>query len=200
MCRNFTSDPLEPGLVDELLDLARRAPAAGNTAALRFLVLDSAAAVAAYWDTTLPAARRPSFPWPGLLSAPVLVVPCVSADAYLVRYAEPDKAARRAEGDPAVRTGLGRDQAAWRVPYWWVDAGMAAQNLLLAATDRGLGALFFGIFDHEPALRARFGIPTEWLPIGTVALGHTAPGAARPANSAARPRQPIAELIHRGTW
>ena len=39
------------------------------------------------------------------------------------RYAEEDKA----------RTGLGAGADAWAVPYWWVDGGMAAMTLLLAA-------------------------------------------------------------------
>ena len=187
MCRAFLADPVDPAVVDELVDLARRAPTAGNTDALRFLVLDTPAAVAGYWDTTLPPQRRPTFPWPGLLVAPVLIVPCVSASAYVARYGEPDKATRRAESDPVTRYGLGSEASAWRVPYWWVDGGMAAENLLLAVTERGLGALFFGIFDHEPALRERFGIPTEWLPVGTVAIGHPAPASeARRSASASR--------------
>jgi nitroreductase len=199
MCRAFLTEPLDPALVDDLVDLARRAPAAGNVAALQFLVLDSAATVARYWDTTLPPERRPGFPWPGLLDAPVLVIPCVSAAAYLARYGEPDKAQRRAEADPAVRAGLAEDPAAWAVPYWWVDAGMAVENLLLGAQAKGLGALFFGIFAHTDAVRTAFAIPAGWWPVGTVALGRPAP-LDRPSASAGRARPPLDAVRHRGRW
>jgi nitroreductase len=200
MTRSFRPDPLDRALVDRLVDLARRAPSAGNTAGLRFLVLDTPDDVAAYWDTTLPEKRRATFPWPGLLRAPVLVVPCVSAGAYLTRYAERDKAARVA-ASAAARRALGADAAAWAVPYWFVDGGMAAMALLLGAEAAGLGALFFGLFEHEPAVRARFGVPSGWRPIGVIALGW--PDDAAPAGlsaSARRGRPSLAEVLHRGRW
>lgn len=189
MTRDFRPDPIEGGLIEELLDLARRAPSAGNTHAMSWLVLDDPAAVAAYWDTTLAPAKRDSFPWPGLLRAPVLVLPTVEAARYVDRYAEADKAA----------TGLGAGVDRWAVPYWYVDGGMAVMALLLAATDAGLGALFFGLFEHEAAVRARFGIPEGAQPLGTVALGWPA-ASQRPSSSARRGRPPLADLVHRGRW
>ena len=48
--------------------------------------------VEGYWSVTLPAERRAAFPWPGLLDAPVLLVPCVSAEAYAARYADAGQA------------------------------------------------------------------------------------------------------------
>ncbi|MPY94112.1 MAG: nitroreductase family protein [Acidimicrobiia bacterium] len=189
MVRAFLAEPLPTALVDELVDLARRAPAAGNTQGVAFLVLDQPPDVARYWDTTLPEARRAAFPWPGLLAAPVLVVPCVRAAAYVARYREADKAS----------TGLGAGTEQWAVPYWHVDGGMAVAQLLLLADDAGLGALLFGIFEHEPAVRAAFGIPDDWQPLGTVALGRPA-GRQRPSRSAARARRPLAEILHRRRW
>lgn len=187
MCRAFRPDPLDPGVVDGLVDLARRHPAAGNSAAASFLVLEGAG-TAGYWSVTLPAERRGSFPWPGLLDAPVLVVVLVDPAAYVARYAEPDKA----------RTGLGVAVDAWPVPYWFVDGGMAAQNLLLAATDRGLGACFFGLFGHERAVLDAFGVPEDMRAVGTVAIGRPAPD--RPSRSAGRGRPPLVEVLHRGRW
>ena len=55
MVRAFDRRPVPPELVDELIDLARRAPAAGNTAEARaFLVLEGGE-TARYWDVTFPA-------------------------------------------------------------------------------------------------------------------------------------------------
>jgi nitroreductase len=189
MTRSFSPEPLPADEVDAALDLARRAPAAGNTAALSWLVLDSPADVARYWDVTLPADRRGSFRWSGLLRAPVLVVVCTEPQAYAARYAEDDKRA----------TGLGAGVEAWPVPYWWVDAGMAAQNLLLVATDRGWGACLFGLFDHEPSVKATFEIPEGWRTVATVALGHP-DGGDEPGRSAGRRRPDLDQVRHRGSW
>jgi nitroreductase len=187
MCRAYRPDPVEPGVVDRLVDLARRHPAAGNTAGTDFLVLEGER-TAAYWDLTLAPDRRAGFPWPGLLAAPVLVVVVVDPGAYVARYAEADKA----------RTGLGAGPDAWPVPYWFVDGGMAAQTLLLAVTDAGLGACFFGLFEHERPVLEAFGVPAGRRAVGTVALGHPLPD--RPSRSAGRGRRPLDEVLHRDRW
>ena len=118
--------PVPPAEVDRLLDLARRAPSAGNTPGLRVRgargrgdrppVGRDAAARA-------PVRRSAGR---GCSTAPVVVVPLVRPDAYARRYAEADKA----------DTGLGTGLDAWPVPYWWVDGGMVVEALLLAADRR----------------------------------------------------------------
>jgi nitroreductase len=176
-----------------VLDAARRGPTAGNTWALELLVLDGPESTAAYWDATLPAERRAAFPWPGLLQAPVLVIPVIDPAAYVQRYAEDDKA----------RTGLGESPDAWAVPYWWVDAGAAVMSMLLAAEANGLGTLLFGQFDHEPAVAERFGIPEGRRAVGTVAVGHPAPRARATSASGSvrsRRRPTLDEIVHRGAW
>jgi nitroreductase len=188
MVRAFTDAPVAPDVLDELLDLARRAPSAGNSQGTAFVVLDTPDAVAGYWDRTLPEERRASFGWPGLLDAPVLVVVVCSPRTYLERYREPDKAT----------SGLGRDAEAWTVPYWFVDAGMAVEHLLLGVTEAGLGACFFALFEHEATVLSWLGVPDGWRAVGTVALGHPAPD--RPGTSARRPRRPLDEVVHRTRW
>ena len=191
MVRSFSDDPVDPALVERLIDLARRTPSAGNSQATEFLLLDTPDDVAAYWDVTLTAERRSSFGWPGLLVAPVMVVIAVRPDAYVERYAEPDKA----------RTGLGDGQQRWAVPYWWVDSGAVAQNLLLAVVDAGLGACLFGLFEHEAAVAERFDVPDGWRLVATVALGWPASERdPRPGRSEARSRPTLAEVVHRGGW
>lgn len=188
MVRSFTDEPLSSVELDDLCDLARRAPSAGNSQGSAFLVLDDPSTVARYWDVTLPEPRRESFRWPGLVVAPALVVLAVRPETYVERYAEADKA----------RTGLGDSAEAWPVPYWWVDAGAVAQNLLLAAVDAGLGACLFGLFEHEAAVAAAFGVPEDWRLAATVAIGHPAPSS--PGRSVGRPRRPLDELRHRNSW
>lgn len=186
MVRAFTAEPVATAVVDGLCDLARRAPSAGNTQSTEFLVLEGDS-VAEYWNVTLPRPRRDGFRFPGLLAAPVLIVPYVVPGAYVDRYAESDK----------QTSGLGEAASAWPVPYWWVDGGAVVENLLLAATEAGLGTCLFGQFDHERAVRERFDIPEGHRAVGTVALGHPAPD---PAGASALRRRPdIADIIRRPT-
>jgi nitroreductase len=188
MVRSFRPDPVDPAVVDRCLDLARRAPSAGNSQGWAFVVLEGSEQTGRYWDATLPQARRAGFRWQGLVQAPVLVVVLVRPGAWVERYAEGDKAA----------TGLGRGEGVWPVPYWWVDAGMAAEHVLLGAVAEGLGACFFGLFDHEAAVLAELGVPEGWRAVGTVAMGHPAPD--EPGRSARRGRRPLDEVVHRGGW
>jgi nitroreductase len=188
MCRDFLSDELPDDLLDRVLRAAFRGPSAGNAAALELVVL-TGGDTAGYWDTTLDASRRASFPWPGLLCAPVLVLPYVAPARYVERYAEADKAA----------SGLGERLEDWPVPYWWVDGGAGVMALLLAAEAEGLGALFFGQFAHEPAVAARLGVPADRRSLGTVALGVPA-GERRGSVSSRRGRPEATSLIHRGGW
>jgi nitroreductase len=187
MVRAFAPRPVPPEVVDRLIDGARRAPSAGNTQPWAFVVLEGEE-TARVWDVTLPVSRRAGFRWPGLLAAPVVVVPVVEPAAYARRYGEEDKAS----------TGLGAGTGAWPVPYWWVDGGMAVHALLLGATDAGLGAVFYGLFDHEAEALAALGVPAGWRALGAVAIGW--PAADEPGRSAGRARPALADVVHRGGW
>lgn len=189
MVRAFDPDRgVEPEVVDALLAAALAAPSAGNTQGWDFVVLEGPTQTARFWDVSLPTDRRAGFAWPGLLDAPVLVCPVADADAYVRRYGEPDKAS----------TGLGESADAWTFPYWLTDTAFATMSLLLAATDRGLGACFFGLFGRQAAVCDVLGIPDGHTPIGMVAVGHRVPDA--PGRSAGRARRGPDEIVHRGQW
>lgn len=186
MTRAFSDEPVDDKVLSRILELARRAPSAGNTMSLEFLVLSGAEQTRRYWDTTL---RNPAdLAWPELPKAAALVMPWVRPQAYADRYSEPDKA----------HTGLGASSAAWSVPYWFVDGGAAVMTMLLAAEAEGLGALLFAMFDHEPAVKKAFGVPDDRCSVGVVALGRRAPH--RLSRSASRSRLDLAEIVHRGRW
>jgi nitroreductase len=181
MVRSFEDRIIPPEVVERILSAGLRGPSAGFTQAVDLVVLEGDEQTATYWDAALPVAHRASFPWPGLLRAPLLVVVVSSEDAYHRRYAEPDKGAIGVE-----------------VPWWHVDAAFAALLLQLAAVDAGLGALFFQA-RGVPALREAFGIPASHAPVGTVAIGHPAPD--RPSSSvSSRRRRAVDEVVHRGRW
>jgi len=189
MCRDFTEEPVAPEVLDAVLATAFRGPTAGNTNMLDLVVL-TGADTHRYWDVTLPREARGDFRWPGLLRAPVLVLPVVNPVAYLDRYSEPDKA----------HTGLGASADEWQVPYWWVDGGAAVMAMLLAAERHGLGALLFGQMTHEPDVATALGIPDGRRSVGTVALGHPAVGARSVQASARRGRPDPSDCIHRNGW
>ena len=188
MVRAFQDRPLPAGALNRLLELATHAPSAGFSQGWAFIVLEGPEQTERYWRVTLPPERRASFPWPRLLDAPALVIPLADPQAYVERYGEPDKRS----------TGLGESPEAWPVPYWLVDTAMSAMLLLLAAVDDDLGALFFGIFDHQDALMAELGVPAGYQPIGTIAVGY--PAADVPSRSVARGRRPLDDVVHRNGW
>lgn len=187
MVRNFDPRPVDPAVVDRILDNALRAPSAGFTQGWSFLLLDTPHDVARFWEATTPPGQGVDAWSRGLRRAPVLIVPMSCKRAYLDRYAEPDKG------------WTDRDESRWLVPYWHIDTGMAALLMLLTATDEGLGACFFGIPpERVAAFRAAFGVPDDQMPIGVVALGHRAPDRRSP--SLRRGRRSREEVVHRGRW
>lgn len=186
MVRNYEDRPLPPGSLERMLANATRAPSAGFSQGWAFLVLEGRDQTQRFWDATLPPERRSRFRWKGLLRAPAVIVTFSDKQAYLERYAEPDK-------------GRPPDEAGWPVPYWHVDAGFAALLMLLTAVDEGLGSLFFAVPPGRvDALRSAFGVPAGLEPVGAITVGHPAPD--DPSRSLSRGRRPLDEVVHRGAW
>lgn len=188
MVRDYDPDrPVPPEVRERLLEHAIRAPSAGFSQGWAFLVLESAEERQRYWDVTAP--EGPPEPWLQRMGrAPLLVVVLSSREAYLDRYAEPDKG------------WTDRDETRWTVPYWDVDAGMAALLMLLTAVDEGLGACFFGVpRGRVNAFRTSFGVPPQYRPVGCVSVGYPGDDDRR-SPSLRRGRRPVEEVVHRGGW
>lgn len=184
MVRRYRPDPVDPAAVDRIVAAGRRAPSAGNTRALRFVVVTdehvrrSIAELAGEPDHV----QRGFDPW--LSVAPVHIVICTSEEAYRRRYSQPDK--------------LGEDgELEWPVPYWWVDAGAALMAVLLSAVDEGLAAGFLGVH-AVPGLHGLLGIPEPVQAIGVVTVGHPAPD--RRSGSLDLPAPPDDEVVRRDRW
>lgn len=188
MVRNFDPDrPVPVEVLDRILANALHAPSAGFSQGWAFLVLEGPEETERFWDATWADGDRASFRWQGLFSAPVLIVPLSHKQAYLDRYAEPDKGVSD------------KRESFWPVPYWDIDTGMAALLMLLTTVDAGLGALFFGVFpQHLARFRSTFDVPDEYTPIGAIALGYRAPD--EPSPSLRRGRRPVDEVVHRGRF
>jgi nitroreductase len=186
MVRSYDPDrSISRETLDELLRLAIRAPSAGHTQGWRFLVLDDITSRSAFWAATSGA--EPDRWLARMRQAPALIVIFSNKDAYLDRYAEPDKG------------WSDRDEQRWPVPYWHIDAGMAALLLLLGAVDAGLGACFFGVpGERWGALRTAFGVPGELTPVGVVSLGYAAPDVRSP--SLRRGRRELQDVVAYGSF
>jgi nitroreductase len=192
MVRSFEDRPIPPDVVDRMLRNAVRAPSASNIEGWAFLVLDGADETGRFFDLT----QRETYGQPDLFRAPLVIVCLSSKEAYLDRYAQSDKG------------WTDRDESRWPVPYWDVDAGMAALLILLTALDEGLGALFFGVGGPGSALRgatdftafrAAYRIPETHRPIGAIAVGYKARGTPESPRRPPKPRS-LEAVVHRGTW
>jgi nitroreductase len=187
MVRNYDPDRPVPATVrDRLLANALRAPSAGFSQGWAFLVLESAADRERFWAATTP--PDASDLWlSSMRRAPLIIVPLSHRDAYLDRYAEPDKG------------WTDRDESRWPVPYWDIDTGFATLLMLLTVVDESLGALFFGIPpEHIDSFRAEFGVPEAYMPIGAMSVGYPAPDRRSP--SLRRGHRPVGDVVHHGSW
>lgn len=187
MVRRYDPDrPVPDRARERLLENALHAPSAGFSQGWAFLVLEEPADRERFWRAGV-GPGEPGTWLTGMQTAPLLVVVLSHKQAYLDRYAEPDKG------------WTDRDEARWPVPYWDVDAGMAAVLMLLTAVDEGLGACFFGV---EPErledLRSAFDIPSGYRPVGVVSVGYRAPD--KPSPSLLRGRRGVEQVVHRGRW
>lgn len=183
MVRKFTDEPVSDESIQRIMRNALRGPSAGFSQGQGFLVLQGE-----------PLTRlREMFEWWGgedAKTAPVVVIPFSAKDVYLDRYAQADKG------------WTDRSEDHWPVPYWDIDTGMASLLILQTAVDEGLGAVFFGTDkDTWPQLRAAFGVPDIYVPIGMIAIGHPAEeGISEGASPRTRKRLPRDKMVHWGHW
>jgi len=183
--REFTGEPVDPGAVRRAIAAALTAPAPHHSEPWRFAVLESAAARTALLDDMLAAwqadlradgftaeqiARRVRRGEP-LRRAPLIIVPCLAADAA---HAYPDERRNAAERTMFVAA-----------------MGAAVQNLLVALAVDGLGSCWVSsTLFCQPAAAAALGLPSGWEPMGAVGVGH--PAASAPPRPARDPERFIA--------
>jgi nitroreductase len=227
MTRRFAPLPQVPtAVVADLLDLASRAPSAGNTQATDYVVLQKREDRDRFWAAATPAPGthrhspeviRATSPEavplpPGALAGgasgehPHVGEPssgvgwragvCAAPTLILCLADEPAYRRRYAEPDKGGIPPVAQD---WPIPYWLTDTAMGAMVLLLGAHDAGLGALFFGIpGPRHDAVREAFGIPPHRALVGVIALGHQARRVRSPSLRRRRRRGP--EVTHWGRF
>ena len=171
------------------MDLASRAPSAGKTQGLHIIAL-SGDSKTRFWDAAFSLDRRADFKWPGLFDAPIVTLWFADPNAYVDRYSEDDK----------LHTGLGAGVDAWTTPYWTVDASMSLAIFLLAAENKGLGALLFAVFNNVEQIRSEFGVPSSVQLLGAVAVGYPADKGGEKGRSATRSRKRVEEILRPDHW
>ena len=185
MYRQFDPERTVPReVLERIVKNGTRAPSAGHSQGWGFLVLNTPEDRATFWEVTNRPGQEEATGSPSMHSAPAIIVPFANKQAYLDRYAEPDK------GFPP------NYEARWRIPHWYVDTAYASLTMLLSIVDAELGAIFFSVRDPGP-LREAFGVPDGFDPIGAIALGYPASDGP-PARRGQR--RPADEVIHWGRW
>jgi len=159
--RYLPARPVPPDIVDAIMANALRGPSAGFSQGFGFLVLDGLSDIARFRAAATPDDEDKDNWYAATFEAPLVIVPCSNKEAYLDRYAQPDKGF------------TDRSDAWWPSPYWDIDTGFATILMLLTAADRGLGACFFGIsINRLWAVQEAFGILAEYRPIGALTVGY----------------------------
>jgi len=184
--RAFRRDPVPRADLDAVIEAACLAPAPHHSRPWRFAAVDNdeskralALGMGARWRADLSAdgvsadrvVELVESSHRKLASAPALVLGCLTWSG-LDRY--PDELRQRAEWGMAL-----------------LSLGAAVENLMLAATDRGLASCWVAapIFCPEES-RDALGLPPEWLPHALVLVGYPDPAYV----GRRRPPVPLEEL------
>jgi nitroreductase len=185
MVRRYDEERRVPrDVIDRLLRAAVRAPSAGFSQGWGFLVLDTPDDVERFRGAVTPEIDSDNW-FAAQVRAPLIIVPHANKSVYLDNYARPEK-------------GLtDRSEGWWPAPYWDIDTGFATLLILLAATDEGLGACFFGIpKERIDSYRGAFDVPASFRPIGAISVGYPN----EPPKDFSQHRRALSEVVHWGQW
>ena len=161
--REYLDSPVEKEKIEQCLDAARLAPSACNAQPWRFIVVDDPDMVTKTAQATFDSIIRFN---KFTLTAPVIVVACC----------EP--------ADLSAKLGA----QVRRVPYHFIDLGMAVEHFCLQAAELGLGTCILGWL-KDNSLRKILSIP-KGKKIGlAISVGYP-----KNNNSVPKKRKPLEEI------
>lgn len=173
----FTADEVSHEDLIYILEAARWAPSAGNSQPWRFIIIRNSENIQKVWETTtsieFPVSSRKSVPVTPqnfIKKAPVLIVVCTD-----------------------IRVYRGKQSSIHADLYCIQDSANATMNLLLAVTDRGLGACFVGMFREEAHMDV-LNLPPGIKPVAIIPIRHTK------SKEKPRSRKSLEELIYYETY
>ncbi|GAM10900.1 putative NADH dehydrogenase/NAD(P)H nitroreductase [Geobacter sp. OR-1] len=171
--RRFSDQPVEPEKLQAVLEAVQQAPSWSNKQCWSLVVVQNQemrnkigelSFVESFFSTY---GYKSNPAQKALAQAPVVIVACA---------------------DPELSGELHGQQ------YYMADMGIAAENLMLAAHDQGLGSVFVGVFD-EDQLGDLLEIPPGIRIVGLFPLGYPAVDA-----KGGPPRKPLTEFVHYDKW
>lgn len=163
--RRFTDQPIPDELLNQVLEAVRWAPSWANTQSWEIIVVKDKANI----EKIAQQVPESNPAYKGLLQAPVLIVIC--AKLGLAGYKKSEQITEK--GD-----------------WYMFDAGIASQNLCLAAHALGLGTVHVGTIPDHQALDALLGLPEDIKSIEIIPIGYPAKEGNAP------PRREISEFVH----
>ena len=171
--RKFSDKPVEEEKLLAVLDAVRRAPSWANFQCWRLVIVKDKAvkekiSELSYVESYFAPKGYKSNPSKNALAA---------APAVIVLCADPEQSG-----------------VIWGQSYYLVDAGIAAENLMLAARAQGLGTVYVGIYE-EDKLRGLLNIPAGIRIVGLFPLGY--PLEDKKEGPA---RKPLQEICHYERW
>ena len=119
-------------------------------------------------DSTAKQRLSRAYKRPWFAKAPVIIVTC----------ATPEKAWKRSDGEE----------------FWKIDAAIATQTLIMAATAEGLGTCWIGAFDEKIA-KETLGIPENMRVVAMTPLGYAAEQKGQVSE-----RRPLSEIFRYDHW
>jgi nitroreductase len=205
--RKFKAQDVPKKVITEVLEVARWSPSWGNTQPWNLHVL-TGKALAKFKETNLDKTFAGE---PGSSDVPMLEN---WPEAMKTRYAELGKVILSAQGikreDKEGREKYYRSMISFfdapclilvcisrdnLVEYQMLDAGLIAQNICLAAHDKGLGTCLMAAAARYPAaVRKIAAIPDDQKIVVGIALGY--PDLSFPLNSFERERAKLDEFVH----
>ena len=162
--RKYKATPVDDKTLEQVLEAARWAPSWANTQSWRFVTVKDEKIRAQLADVLSP--NNPATD--AVKNAPVVIVACAQtgrAGCY--------------RGEPVTDKG----------DYWYMfDAGLAMQNLVLAAHALGLGTVHIGAFDAGKAADV-LGVGEGFCVVEMTPLGYPDQEAKAP------PRKELSEIV-----
>jgi nitroreductase len=151
--RRYTSEPVDPALIDALLDVAFSAPSKSDFQQATVIRVEDAARREALGDLV------PAMPW--IATAPVFLVFCADA--------------RRLEQVGALRRKPRANSILEAFFNASIDAALVLQTFMLAADFAGLGCCPISVIrNHLDAVARILALPDAVVPIAGLTVGHPA--------------------------
>lgn len=160
--RRFLSDPIDPALIDELLDLACLAPSVGNSQPWRFVSVETPvrrADIRASFEVCNARALEGYAGEKAALYASLKLSGLAEAPVQLAIFADEKTEAG---------AGLGRQTMPETLRY---SAVLAVHTLWLTARTRGLGVGWVSILDAARVAET-LGVPPSWSLVAYLCLGY----------------------------